>query len=287
MLLRLDLGIVKSRRRLQLMLHRLPPKLLLLRPLSRLPLLQLLRAAYPTSTSSNCEPPPSTSPTLSLPSPFSNTNTVTYALPSALTAEHLESAFYKEGFAKFPASDFLALGLTQDDITALQKVGETEATHVTTLLSVISAAGAKPVEPCVYNFEAAFADAATMVATARVLEAIGVSAYLGAAPLVSSSDVLAAAASIVTVEARHNALIRVLSGAAAVPAAFDVALGPRAVFTLAAPFISSCPDGSNLNIPAFPSISLVNPEQAQVGQNLKLTEPGTLEGAQFCAFVAG
>ncbi|KAF2279497.1 uncharacterized protein EI97DRAFT_430564 [Westerdykella ornata] len=204
---------------------------------------------------------------------------------SALTAEHLEAAFYKNGFAKFPASDFLALGLTEADVQSLVKVGETEATHVTTLLSAIAGAGAVPVEPCQYNFDAAFASAQTMVATARILEAVGVSAYLGAAPLIQSGDVLSAAASIVTVEARHQALIRLLSGAEAVPSAFDTALGPRAVFTLAAQFIRSCPEGSNLNIQAFPSISLQNPELAQVGQNLQLADAGQPSGGQFCAFV--
>ncbi|OAL50736.1 hypothetical protein IQ07DRAFT_436378 [Pyrenochaeta sp. DS3sAY3a] len=205
----------------------------------------------------------------------------------ALTAEHLESEFYKQGFAKFPASDFQALGLSEANIKSLMGVGQTEATHVTTLQSVIAGAGAKPVEACQYNFDAALASADAMVKTARVLEAVGVSAYLGAAPLVNSSDVLAAAGSIVTVEARHQALIRVLSGAEAVPAAFDTALGPRAVFTLAAQFIRSCPEGSNLNIQAFPSIALQNPEQATVGQNLALADPAQPAGASFCAFVAG
>ncbi|KAF2747323.1 hypothetical protein M011DRAFT_443875 [Sporormia fimetaria CBS 119925] len=207
-------------------------------------------------------------------------------LQFALTAEHLESAFYRLGFAKFPQSDFLALGLNEAQILELTKVGETEAEHVSTLLSAIAGAGAIPVEPCEYNFDAAFADAATMVATARILEAVGVSAYLGAAPLVTSPDVLAAAASIVTVEARHSALIRVLSGAAAVPSAFDTALGPRAVFTLAAQFIRSCPEGSNLNIQAFPSIALQNAAVATVGSELKLADAGQPAGAQFCAFVA-
>ncbi|KAH7114443.1 ferritin-like domain-containing protein [Dendryphion nanum] len=204
----------------------------------------------------------------------------------ALTAEHLESAFYKQGFAKFSNADFQALGLTETQITSLKKVGETEAIHVTTLQSAIAGAGAKPVEPCNYNFDASLADAKTMVATARVLEAVGVSAYLGAAPLVNSSDILTAAATIVTVESRHQAFIRVASGAEPVPAAFDTPLGPRAVFTLAAQFINSCPEGSNLNIQAFPAIALQNPEQATVGQNLKLANPGEPAGAQFCAFVA-
>ncbi|KAF2189610.1 hypothetical protein K469DRAFT_562185 [Zopfia rhizophila CBS 207.26] len=205
-------------------------------------------------------------------------------LQFALTAEHLESTFYSQGFAKFPMSDFQALGISDANIKALQKVGETEATHVSTLLSSISQAGAAPVQPCKYNF--AFTDAKAMVATARVLEAVGVSAYLGAAPLINSSDVLSAAASIATVESRHQAFIRIASGAEPVPAAFDTPLGPRAVFTLAAQFIESCPEGSNLNIQAFPSIALQNPEQATVGQNLALADSAQPAGAQFCAFVA-
>ncbi|CAO2650486.1 Nn.00g017780.m01.CDS01 [Neocucurbitaria sp. VM-36] len=204
----------------------------------------------------------------------------------ALTAEHLESEYYKQGFAKFSVQDFMALGLTEGQVKSLQGVGQTEATHVSTLISAIAAAGAKPVEPCTYNFDAALASADAMVKTARVLEAVGVSAYLGAAPLVNSSDVLAAAASIVTVEARHQAFIRIAAGAEPVPAAFDTALGPRAVFTLAAQFITSCPEGSNLNIQAFPAIALQNPEQATVGQALTLADPAQPAGASFCAFVA-
>lgn len=204
----------------------------------------------------------------------------------ALTAEHLESEFYKQGFAKFSMADFTALGLTETQIKSLMGVGQTEATHVSTLISAIAATGSKPVEACQYNFDAALTSAQSMVQTARVLEAVGVSAYLGAAPLVKSPDVLSAAASIVTVEARHQAFIRVASGAEPVPAAFDTALGPKAVFTLAAQFIKSCPEGSNLNIQAFPSIALQNPELATVGQNLKLADPAQPAGAQFCAFVA-
>jgi hypothetical protein len=183
-------------------------------------------------------------------------------------------------------ADFMALGLTEKQVKSLMGIGQTEATHVSTLISAIAATGSKPVEACQYNFDAALASPDAMVKTARVLEAVGVSAYLGAAPLINSSDVLAAAASIVTVEARHQAFIRVAAGAEPVPAAFDTALQPRAVFTLAAQFIKSCPEGSNLAIQPFPSIALQNPEKATVGQNLALADPAQPAGASFCAFVA-
>lgn len=95
---------------------------------------------------------------------------------SALTLEHLESAFYKEGFTKFPASDFIALGLSQAQVDGLVQIAATEATHVTVLMAAIAGAGATPFEPCTYDFK--FTDAASMVATAKVLEAVGVSAYV-------------------------------------------------------------------------------------------------------------
>lgn len=54
------------------------------------------------------------------------------------------------------------------------KIGETEATHVTTLTSVIQGAGVNPVQECEYEF--GFTDAASMVQTAKILEAVGVAA---------------------------------------------------------------------------------------------------------------
>lgn len=97
-------------------------------------------------------------------------------LDSALTLEFLETEFYQQGFAMFPDSDFLALGLTQTDVTNLKSIGQTEQTHVTTLLSAIASAGTQPVAPCTYNF--GFKTAADMVAIAAILENVGVSAYV-------------------------------------------------------------------------------------------------------------
>lgn len=151
-------------------------------------------------------------------------------------------------------------------------------------MAAITGAGATPVQACQYNF--GFTNAQAMVGTARVLEAVGISAYLGAAPLVQNPAILSAAASIVTIEARHQTFIRSAAGAVPVPNAFDSALGPRAVFTLAAPFIASCPQGSNLNIQAFPSIALAGGGVGiQSGQSLVLADPAQPAGAGFCAFV--
>ncbi|KAG9232121.1 ferritin-like domain-containing protein [Amylocarpus encephaloides] len=209
-------------------------------------------------------------------------------LQFALTLENLETAFYQQGFAMFPDSDFAALGLAPEDITNLKSIGGTEATHVTTLTSAVAGAGIQPVLPCKYKF--GFTDATAMVATAGILENVGVSAYLGAAPIVKSAAILGTAASIVTVEARHQTFIRVASKAVAIPSAFDTPLGIRNVFTLAAGFIESCPEGSNLAITPFPALTMTTPAAAgaaapAAGSTIKVTSTAT--GATQCAFSNG
>ena len=65
-----------------------------------------------------------------------------------------------------------------------------------------------------------------MAPVARLVENVGVGAYLGAAHLVRDAIILTDAASIVTVEARHQTMLNVLNGGTAIPAAFDLPLLP-------------------------------------------------------------
>ncbi len=82
-----------------------------------------------------------------------------------------------------------------------------------------------------------------MAATARVVENLGVAAYLGAAHLVSDPVLLTAAASILTVEARHQTVLNILNGGSAIPSAFDIPFNPSEVLAVASPFISGCDVG--------------------------------------------
>lgn len=156
------------------------------------------------------------------------------------------------------------------------------------LQSAIAQAGVQPVQPCTYNF--GFTDAAGMVATAAVLENVGVSAYLGAAALVSDGSILTTAGSILTIEARHQTFVRAASRAVAVPQAFDTPLSPKQVFSLAAPFIESCPDGSNLILTAFPTLAMPPGQDAQAvvksGATVQL-QSDAAAGATHCAFTTG
>lgn len=112
--------------------------------------------------------------------------------------------------------------------------------------------------------------------------------YLGAAPLISDAKILSAAASIVTIEARHQTFIRAALNEQPVPQAFDVAISARQIFTLAASFIVSCPAGSSLPFQPFPSLNIVDAPSVVAGSVLTLTDAGAFaEGKAFCSFTAG
>lgn len=224
-------------------------------------------------------------------------NTLTFPVSlSALTLEHLEATFYTQALEKFPSA--AALGLINPlQLEDLKQIASTEAEHVTFIQTALQQAGIAPVEPCTYDFSTALADPATLLATAGILENVGVSAYLGAAGLIVDTNILASAASILTIEARHQSAIRVFSGTSVggniVPQAFDVSLGLRAVFSLAAPFITSCPEGSNLVLEPFPTLALAGGQQnisslAAAGQAVTFAPDATGDGtATHCAFTSG
>ncbi len=128
----------------------------------------------------------------------------------ALTLEYLESSFYKEA---------VAMGALRGDTRRFAKVvAGHEATHVRTLKSVL---GAQAVAKPRFNFRGTTSDQGSFQATAQTLEDTGVRAYLGQAPNIDSDDLLAAAGTILTVEARHAAWIRHIRGESPAPQAFD------------------------------------------------------------------
>lgn len=171
----------------------------------------------------------------------------------------------------------------------LKAIGKTEAAHVVLLQGALAGNGFQPVEACTYDFQGATSDPAVMVATAAILESVGVSAYLGAAPLLSDPGVLGTAGAILAVEARHQTAIRVFAQKEAVPQPLDTPLGPRAVFSLAAPFIKECPEGSNLVIEAFPALAMAEDQAIDavaVGARIKLSSEAAV-GATHCGFTSG
>jgi rubrerythrin len=154
----------------------------------------------------------------------------------ALTLEHLEYAFYRDGVGLFSFGED-GRGLSID--TNLAAIRDHEGAHVETLASVITSLGGTPVEEATYDFGDAYTDPQAFLTTAAALENTGVSAYDGAAQFLTDPELLTAAGSIVAVEARHASYLNLLTGELPFPAAFETPLTMDEVLEIAGPFIVS------------------------------------------------
>ncbi|KAI5206499.1 Ferritin/ribonucleotide reductase [Aureobasidium subglaciale] len=174
----------------------------------------------------------------------------------ALTLEHLEANFYATGIAKFSEQDFTNAGFNGSNFYRdLKEVGRDEQVHVDFLTTALKGAGVTPVAACTYDF--GNLTPASFIATAQVLEGVGVSAYLGAAALITNKAYLTAAGSILTVEARHSSFVRNSLALVPSPQPFDIPLDFNQVYSLAAPFIKSCPSTNPpLPVKAFPALTV-------------------------------
>ncbi|MBA2754314.1 MAG: ferritin-like domain-containing protein [Chloroflexia bacterium] len=145
----------------------------------------------------------------------------------ALTLEHLEYAFYRDGLAALGVFDSL-----------LDDVRDHEDVHVDTLIQVISSLGGTPVTEQCYTFAArgAFDSQDAFLDTARVLENTGVMAYTGALAMIQSPELQTAGATIATVEARHASYLNLITGFNPFPAAFDDPATMQEILAAASPF---------------------------------------------------
>ncbi len=150
----------------------------------------------------------------------------------ALTLEYLETEFYVQAAKRVK-------GLSGYEMKLTKELRDNEAEHVDALTATIKKLGGKPVAQPMFDFGGAFGNRATYLKTANTLEDTGVSAYNGAAPLISSGEVLGAAGGIVQVEARHAAMIRLVRNKPPAPSAFDKASEMDAVLAAVKPFITA------------------------------------------------
>ncbi|KAF7376693.1 Protein rds1 [Mycena sanguinolenta] len=205
----------------------------------------------------------------------------------ALTLEHLESAFYQQGLDHFSPSDFAAAGFPDWARARFEQIREHEATHVEFLSTALGLAGVSAVAPCKYNFH--FTDVHSFVDTSEVLEAVGTTAYTGGAALVSNKEYLTAAASILAVEARHAAWISsAAQGYNAWDTAFQPALTPNQVYTVATSFIESCPASNADSLPPLTVFAPLAVTNAHPGRTATLTFTAPTSSTPLhAAFISG
>jgi rubrerythrin len=168
----------------------------------------------------------------------------------ALTLEHLENAFYRDGLETFADDELMAadaLSVFDEEVrmqvpSYLDRVGNHEAAHVSSLTTTIENLNGTPVTEGEYDF--GYSTPSEFLGVAKALENTGVAAYAGAAPMIVNNEILGAAAGIHSVEARHAAFLNFLGDSSPFPKAVDEAKSISEVLDIAAGFITSDVDPS-------------------------------------------
>jgi len=150
-------------------------------------------------------------------------------LAYALLLEQLEARYYRDGLRE--------VDLSPAARAVVEELAANESEHVATLGDTLTVLGGRAAPPPRFDFGAAYGSERAFLRLAETLEETGVAAYNGAAPLLSSREILRTAGGIVQVEGRHAAAIRALRGRVAAPRAFDGALDRPAVERRIAPFL--------------------------------------------------
>jgi uncharacterized protein (DUF302 family) len=170
----------------------------------------------------------------------------------ALTVEHLEAAYYNDFLDNYSESEvegseiaqyFARPTLQYSVYQQIQDVRDHEEAHVDALTKTINDLGGTPVEPA--NYEFPYSSIEEFVTVADRLEAVGVSAYAGVAPMIDSDEVLEAALSIHSVEANHQTYFQLLNLQRPAPNAFNPARSMDEVRGIANQFIVGEDGGGN------------------------------------------
>ncbi|ROV97955.1 hypothetical protein VSDG_04851 [Cytospora chrysosperma] len=202
----------------------------------------------------------------------------------ALTLEYLERKFYYEGLQNYSEKAFHEAGFKNGFYGDLLQIFDDEESHVTFLAGAL---GDSAVLEPTFSFPATTPQ--EFLTLSSVLEGVGVSAYLGAAGAIVDKTYLGAAASILTVEARHSSYIRKALGKSPYPKPYDTPLDFMAVYSLAAQFITGFPEYSKtLPFKAFPALSVAasgDPSGAFKAGYSCLTFPGAFANALTAGLV--
>jgi hypothetical protein len=147
----------------------------------------------------------------------------------ALTLEYLEAQFYDKVVASglFSGSPYLS---------TLKSFGAEEHEHVAALEKVASSLGTPAAKP---TGKFPLQSAASVTKLAATVENLGASAYLGQAGNIKSKEILAAALSIHTIEARHAATLNAVLKMSPTPdGAFAKPMSMSQVLAVVKPFIA-------------------------------------------------
>lgn len=163
----------------------------------------------------------------------------------AYALEQLEAAFYIQVIATPYA------GITADETALLTDIRDHEIAHREFFKAALAGGAIPALEVDFSTID--FTKRESVLATAKAFEDLGVSAYNGAGPLITSKDYLTLAGKIVSVEARHAAFIRDLItpgsfvGSDVIDAkGLEISKSPSMVLGVAGKYIKTKINASNL-----------------------------------------
>lgn len=165
--------------------------------------------------------------------------------------ENLESAFFLEGLQNL-TTKWNTDHRHDHAIDVVTRVQAQELIHVQTAEGILKANGAPTFTPCKYTFPVGNAD--EFFALANVITSVGLGAVVDVVASLALTDpgTVQGPASILAIEARHDAFFRQRSVSDVPnPAPFDTRISAAYALNLAAPFIVK---GSCAATPAFPVI---------------------------------
>ena len=159
----------------------------------------------------------------------------------ALVLESLETEFYSIALSRPYA------GMPQSERRALQNLHDVELVHREFFRRAL---GRQAIAKPEFDFSRInFNERTSVLMAARDFESTGVAAYNGAANALRDPRILGVAGKIVSVEARHVALLSDLlwpGGTEFAPRALDSADGPRTILRKIDPYVVTKLDGSRL-----------------------------------------
>lgn len=147
-----------------------------------------------------------------------------------LGVEYLQSSFYRDALDDVP-------DMSPATRSVVEELRDNEIAHVDALRATIIDLGGEPDERPRVAFGDALDSESAFLKLANTLEDTGVSAYNGIIPQLESEDLVAAASSIVQVEARHSALVRIARDKPPAPLALDKTSNDREVRSALRPYL--------------------------------------------------
>ncbi|KAK2745903.1 hypothetical protein FQN57_003516 [Myotisia sp. PD_48] len=179
------------------------------------------------------------------------------SLALALYWEWMKFDLFETGLSQFPTQQFMAVGLSSSDRALIGEMANQAQGHATLLSNILGEAAP---EPCTYNYPFTnlpeFLDFSQKVATFVESTVYGFLAHLDsreAAQLLQQS---------IAAGARQHMVLRQFQGLTPIPVWFEAGVPQSWGWSLAAPFISSCPSATKLVWQNFPALRILNQPSA-------------------------